>query len=73
MPGERRSSQNLVTSEVFFRIKLSSFFDALMRLTYFLGIELNNFQGDLSGVSAKTATLLVIYTLQAKMLNEPTG
>ena len=45
------------TSEVSFKIKSFIFFDTLILQIYFLIIKINIFRGDLSGISAKTATL----------------
>ena len=49
----------LVTSEVFFKIKFIYFWGILIPQMYFLIIKWNIFRGDLSDISAKTATLLV--------------
>ena len=46
--------------EVFFKIKLFYFLDALTQQILFLTIKMNIFCGDLSGISAKTATLQAI-------------
>ena len=44
-------------SEVFFKILIILFLDTLNQQRIFLIIKINNFWGDLSGISAKTATL----------------
>ena len=46
-------------SEVFFKIKLLIFLDILTQKIIFLIVKIINFWGDLSGISAKTATLHV--------------
>ena len=46
-----------MTSEVFF--KINYFLDTLILLIYFLIIKIIIFRGDLSDISAKTATLLM--------------
>ena len=42
----------------FFEIKWNVYLDTLIRETYFLLIKFNVFRGDLSDISAKTATLV---------------
>ena len=48
-------------SEVFFKILIILFLDTLSQQIFFLIIKINNFWGDLSGISAKTATLFLMY------------
>ena len=45
-------------SELFFQIKLFYFLDTLTQQIIFLILNINNFWGDLSGISSKTATLV---------------
>ena len=45
-------------SEVFFKIKIYYFLDTLILLIFFLIIKIIIFRGDLSDISAKTATLV---------------
>ena len=47
------------SGEVFFQKLIDLFSDILTRYIYYLIIKTHNFRGDLSGISAKTATLLV--------------
>ena len=49
----------VVHSEVFFKIIL--FLDTLTQKNNFFDHKINNFWGDQSGISAKTATLVVQY------------
>ena len=49
----------VVSSEVFFKIKSILFLDTLILQIYFLIIKINNFRGDVSDISAETATLVV--------------
>ena len=56
--AEWRHSRRMTSSEVLFKIKLMGFFGTLMLQIHFLRIKINNFRGDLSDVSAKTATLM---------------
>ena len=46
------------TSEVFFKIKFLYFSGTLTLQIYFLIIQINDFRGEVSDVSAKTATLI---------------
>ena len=46
------------TSEAFFKTKLLFFFGYLILSIYLLTIKINIFRGDLSSISAKTATLI---------------
>ena len=46
------------SSEVFFKIKLNYFMDTLTQQIIFLILKINIFWGDLSGISATTATLV---------------
>ena len=48
----------MATSEAFFKIKLNCFLDTLILKIYFLIIKINNFRGDLSGISAKKSSLV---------------
>ena len=48
-----------MNSEAFFKIKFSLFWDALILKVYFLIVKIINFRGDLSDISATTATLLM--------------
>ena len=50
----------LTIIDVFFNSKLTDFLDTLILQLYFLIIKINNFRGDLSNISAKTATLLTM-------------
>ena len=51
--------QALVGSEVFFKIKFTHFSGTLTLQIYVFIIQINIFPGELSNISAKTATLLV--------------
>ena len=63
-------SAGISASEAFFEIKLNCFLDTLLLKIFFFMIKINNFRGDLSDRSAKTATLPV--TAGAlKPLNNP--
>ena len=58
----RCDHQSVCISEAFFKIKLNCFLDTLiLKYIYFLIIQINNFQGDISDISAKTATLVFMY------------
>ena len=52
-------------SEVFFKIQIYIFLNTLTLQIYFLILKINTFRGDLSDVSAKTATLTT--TLRRRM------
>ena len=52
------SSIQVRCSEVFFKIKLFYFLDTSTQQIFFLIIKIKFFWGDLSGISAKTATLV---------------
>ena len=58
--GKRLSVCLIIASEVFFKIKL--FLESLTEQIIFLIVKINNFWGDLSGISAKTPALIVTYT-----------
>ena len=49
----------VMNRDVFFKIKLKIFLDTLIVKKYFFIIKINNFRGDLSDISAKTATLVM--------------
>ena len=49
----------MLGSEAFFKIIIIIFIDTLILQIYFLIIKLNIFRGDLSSISAKTATLVL--------------
>ena len=51
-------SAGISASEAFFEIKLNCFLDTLLLKIFFFMIKINNFRGDLSDISAKTATLI---------------
>ena len=46
------------TSELFFQNQINLFLDTLIQQIYILIVQMNNFPGDLSDVSAKTAALI---------------
>ena len=48
----------------FFQNVISLFLDTLSQQIYFLIIKINNFWGDLSGISAKPATLTIQGSIQ---------
>ena len=49
--------------EKFFQNPIISFLDTLSQKNIFFIIKINNFWGDLSGISAKTATLVVLESI----------
>ena len=53
------STSSVLTSEVFFKIYIILFLDTMTQQIFFLMIKINIFWGDLSGISAKTATLVL--------------
>ena len=53
-----RSCWKVRASDVFFQNAIISFLDSLTQQIIFLIIKINNFWGDQSGISAKTATLV---------------
>ena len=54
----RHTEGFVIVSDVFFKIKLLFFSDTVIPSIYFLIVKMNIFRGDLSDISAKTATLV---------------
>ena len=59
------------SSEVFLKVKLILFLDTLILYMYFFDNKIDNFRGDLSTISAKTATLdarcaVIVYVVDTR-------
>ena len=59
MPSFGLVGRVIIGSAVVFKIKCIYFLDTLILKIIFLITKLNNFRGDLSDISAKTATLII--------------